>query len=124
MSSGPAPVRVAAIAALVATGDLAQSAQLSSLVADTNQPFVVRQAAANTLGQMRRAGAIPALASVLETAQGDASREGQQLRIAAVQALGLIATPEAHAALEAHAKQNLSPAERAVVDGALRLPVR
>lgn len=121
-SEGPASVRVAAIVALVATGDLAQGAQLSALVADGNQPFVVRQAAANTLGQMKRPGAVPALASTLDALQNDGSREGQQLRVAAVQALGLIGTAEARTALEAHAKQNLAPAERSAVQGALSLP--
>jgi len=121
-SDGPAAVRVAAITALVATGDLAQAAQLSALVADANQPFAVRQAAANTLGQMRRPGAVPALVSVLEGAPGDSSREGQQLRIAAAQALGLIGTAEARTALETHAKGNLAPPERDAVEAALRQP--
>jgi|GEM_PF-5901412 len=121
-SDGPAPVRVAAIVALVATGDLAQAAQLSALVADGNQPFSVRQAAANTLGQMRRPGAVPALATVLEDAADGDAREGQQLRIAAAQALGLIGTAEARAALEAHAKGDLAAPERAAVEAALRLP--
>jgi len=121
-SDGPAPVRAAAIAALVATGDLAQAVQLSALVADTNQPFLVRQAAANALGQMKRPGAVPALASTLEGLQSNGSREGQQLRIAIVQALGLIGTAEAKTALESHAKANLSPSERATVEAALRLP--
>ena len=123
-SAGPVPVRVAAIAALVATGDLAQAAQLSALVADGNQPFLVRQAAANTLGQMRRPGAVPALASTLEALQNDESREGQQLRLAAVQALGLIGTAEARTALEAHAKDSVPPAERAALDAALAAPPR
>jgi len=121
-SDGPAPVRVAAIVALVATGDLAQAAQLAALVADGNQPLPVRQAAATTLGQMRRPGAVPALTAVLEDPPGGDSREGQQLRVAAAQALGLIGTPEARAALEAHAKGALAPPERAAVEAALRLP--
>jgi len=121
-SDGPVPVRVAAIVALVATGDLAQAAQLTALVADTNQPGAVRQAAATTLGQMKRPGAVPALASTLEGNAAD--RESQQLRIAAVQALGLIGTAEARSALETHAKANLPPAERAAVEAALRLPAR
>jgi len=121
-SQGPVPVRVAAIVALVATGDLAQAAQLSALVADGNQPFPVRQAAANTLGQMRRPGAVPALVAALEPQAGDASRDAQQLRIAAVQALGLIGTAEARTALQTHAQGNLAPPERAAVEAALRLP--
>ena len=120
-SDGPAPVRAAAIAALVATGDLAQAAQLSALVADGNQPFPVRQAAAITLGQMRRPGAVPALANTLDGLENDASREGQQLRFAAEQALGLIGTAEARATLEARSRKNLSPAERTVIDSALGL---
>jgi len=123
-SDGPAPVRAAAIAALVATGDLAQAAQLSALVADSNQPFLVRQAAATALGQMKRPAAVPALANTLDGLENDSSRQGQQLRIAAVQALGLIGTAEARATLEARAHKNLSPAERTVVDNALRLPQR
>lgn len=123
-SDGPAPVRAAAIAALVATGDLAQAAQLSALVADGNQPLPVRQAAANALGQMRRPAAVPALATALEGVQSDGSRQGQQLRVAIVQALGLIGTPEARTALETHGKVDLSPPERAAVDAALRLTGR
>src|SRR3569623_2406816 len=71
---------------------------------------------------MTRPGAVPALASTLEGNAAD--RESQQLRIAAVQALGLIGTAEARSALETHAKANLPPAERAAVEAALRLPAR
>jgi len=123
-SDGPAPVRAAAIAALVATGDLAQAAQLSALVADGSQPFPVRQASATALGQMKRPGAVPALASTLDGLESDTSREGQQLRIAAVQALGLIGTAEARATLEARSHKTLSPEERTVVENALRQPQR
>jgi HEAT repeat protein len=123
-SEGPPRVRAAAIRALAASGDLPQAAQLGALCADVHQPLQVREAAAMTLGLMGRPGAVPALASALEIALADTRLTGQQLRVTILQALGRIATPEARAVIEAHAKRDLSTTERAVVDGALRSAVR
>ncbi|HEY4184742.1 MAG TPA: HEAT repeat domain-containing protein [Polyangia bacterium] len=121
-SDGPAAVRAAAVTALVATGDLAQAVQVGALVADGSQPLIVRQAAANALGQMRRPGSAPALAAALEGLGTSAARGDQQLRVSIILALGRIGTTEARAALDAHARQNLPDAERTVLENARRLP--
>jgi hypothetical protein len=65
---------------------------------------------------------VPALATALDGAAADPSREAEQLRISLVLALGHIGTPEARASLELHAKGNLSPAERRLTENLLRSP--
>lgn len=123
-SIGPPRVRAAAIRALGASGDLPQAAQLSALVATATEPAIVRQAAATALGLMAQTGAVPALISALNGAKGDATHDGQELRVVIVQALARLGTSEARAAIEAHAKTTLTPTERAVVDTALATPAR
>lgn len=121
-SDGPPRVRAAAIQALGASGDLPQAAQLSALVANPQQPLVVRQACASTLGAMGRPGAVPALATALAGAVGDAKMTGQQFRVTLIQALGRIGNDGAREVLQAHARRELSPTERRIVEGALGAP--
>jgi HEAT repeat protein len=118
-SSGPPRVRAAAIRAIAASGDLPQAAQLSALLADRNQPLLVRESSASSLGLMRRPAAIPALATALEGALADTKMTGQQFRVTIVQALGRIGTAPAHEILERHARRDLSPTERAIVEGTI-----
>ena len=118
-SDGPPRVRAAAIRALAASGDLAQAAQLSALVANPDQPLLVRQASAITLGALGRPAAIPALETALNGALADSKMTGQQFRVTLIQALGRIGTEEARLVLRAHAKRDLSPTERRIVEGAL-----
>ena len=123
-SKGPPRVRVAAIRALAMTGSLPQAAQLTAVVATSSEPIAVRQAAAMALGMMGRSESVQALASALDGALVDSTHDGQQLRVIIIQALARIATSDARAVIESHAKRQLAPAERAVVDGALGAAVR
>jgi len=118
-SDGPPRVRAAAIRALAASGDLAQAAQLSALVANPDQPLLVRQACAITLGALGRPGAVPALETALTGAASDTKMTDQQFRVTLIQALGRIGTEDARRILQTHAKRDLSPIERRIVEGAL-----
>ena len=118
-SNGPPRVRVAAIRALAASGDLPQQAQLAALVANPDQPLLVREACALTLGALGRPGAVPALETALTGALGDTKMTGQQFRVTLIQALGRIGTDAAKDVLRAHAKRELSPVERRILEGAL-----
>lgn len=106
-SDGPVMIRLAAIRALVPSGDLPQAVQLTSLVADPKQPLPVRQQSAQTLGLLRRPGAIEGLGAALEESAADTTPAGQQFRITIVLALGRIGTPAGRAVLEQHAKREL-----------------
>jgi HEAT repeat protein len=118
-SEGPPRVRAAAIRALAASGDLAQAAQLSALVANPDQPLLVRQACAIALGALGRPSAVPALETALTGALADSKMSGQQFRVTLIQALGRIGTEGARGVLRTHAKRDLSPTERRIVEGAL-----
>jgi len=118
-SNGPPRVRAAAIRALAASGDSAQAAQLSALVANADQPLMVREACALTLGALGRPGAVPALETALTGAVSDTKMTGQQFRVTLIQGLGRIGTEDAQRALRMHAKRDLSATERRIVEGAL-----
>jgi len=121
-SEGPPRVRAAAIRALAASGDLPQAAQLSALVANPDQPLLVRQACAITLGALGRPSAVPALETALNGALADSKMTGQQFRVTLIQALGRIGTEDAQRVLRTHARRDLSPTEHRIVEGALEPP--
>ncbi len=118
-SDAPTLPRANAVLALGASGSKEHAGLLAALVADTSQPLRVRQEAALALGQVGGAEQVPALASVLEELVAQRTPDAEQLRISLIQGLGGIRAPEAKAALEKHARRELSPAERAFLTQAL-----
>ncbi|BDG06949.1 HEAT repeat domain-containing protein [Anaeromyxobacter paludicola] len=112
-SDAPAITRANAAQALGRTGDPGRADELVKLAADPGQPLRVRQESALGLARVGGEGQAAALSAALEAAASDGSLDGEQLRIPMIQALGHIGTPQARAALAAHAQRELSRNERA-----------
>ena len=106
-------VRANAARALAKSCGAAQVETLVALASGDTQPLRVRQEAALALGAIRDPAAVPALVQALQRAEPDGSRDGEQLRISIVQALGALGTTEARAALSAHSQRPLSTTEAA-----------
>jgi HEAT repeat protein len=87
-------------------------------VANAGDPLRVRQEAALAVGKLAPADAAGKLGATLDAAAGD--RDAEDLRIALVQALGSLRSPEARSALERHARRTLGDRERVFVQQALR----
>jgi len=116
MSNGPVAIRTAAIRALAATTGLAQTVQLTVLVADPAQPMKVRRQAAIALGRIRRDEAVSSLARALDETAAAPGTDAEQLRAALIEALGRIDTPETRAVLDRHLQRTLSARERTLTE--------
>src|SRR5205085_12010324 len=99
---------------------------LAAALGNTDEPIRIRAEAALAMGGIADASAVPSLVAVLGRERshsgGGGGGDAEQLRIAVVQALGSIGGARAHAALEEHARENLSPTERAFTRRALAGP--
>jgi HEAT repeat protein len=111
----PVLVRANAAKALATSGGPEHVEPLLAIVDNASEPLRVRQEAALAIGSLGGAAA-----GKLSTTLDRSTADGEDLRIAVVQALAKLGTPEARAALARHAGRELSDRERVFVKQALR----
>jgi HEAT repeat protein len=113
-SSAPTLVRANAVRALGESGSPTELPALEAMLGAPGERLRIRQEAALALGKIGDRSAVPALIATIQSAN-EAAPDAEQLRISALQSLGRLASPEAHAFLEQYGRGSLSAIERAFV---------
>jgi HEAT repeat protein len=109
-----AEVRASAARALGNAGGAEQRAALGDALGSPVEDLRVRQQAALSLGQVGGADSLGPLTAAWERSLADRTPQGEQLRLAILQGLARIPTPEARARLDAiAASKDLPATERA-----------
>jgi HEAT repeat protein len=117
-------VRANAARALGRSGSPADTAFLCAWLRRGDEVARVRTEAALAIGVIADPSAVSSLVETLRNEATNDEPNAEQLRTAIVQALGAIGGDEAHAALEEHARRNLSTTERAFTRRSLAMPAR
>jgi HEAT repeat protein len=104
-----------AIRAVGNSGGCNYSRSLATLVGNVQEPLRIRQEAATALAKIADPSVVATLADAMAALRSEGGPEAEQLRIAVIQTLGAIGSPDATKVLTNHARGVLSTVERAFV---------